>query len=90
MLSPLWFWKNRGKHRSFIRVFSKSVSSQHYHRTRAPNSIPKIKKGVEWGEILVDDYRNAASLLSRMSEQILQERSAKATYKWKMKLVVAA
>lgn len=66
------------------------MSSQHSHRTRAPNSIPEIKKGVEWGEIFVDDYRNAASLLSRMSEQILQERSVKATYKWKMKLVVAA
>lgn len=66
------------------------MSSQCYHRTRTPNSIPKIKNGVEWGEIFVDDYRNATSLLSRMSEQISQERSVKATYKWKMKLVVAA
>ena len=66
------------------------MSSQHYHRTRAPNSISTIKKGMGLGEIIVDEYRNATSLLSRMSEQILQERNVKATYKWKMKLLVAA
>lgn len=66
------------------------MSSQHYHRTSAPHSIPAIKKGKGWGEIIVDDYRNATSLLSGMSEQILQERSVKATYKWKIKLIVAA
>ena len=55
-----------------------------------PNSISTIKKGMGLGEIIVDDYGNATSLLSRMSEQILQERNVKATYKWKMKLLVAA
>lgn len=42
----------------------------------------QLKMGLR--EIIVNDYRNATSLLSRMSEQILQEGSVKATYKWKV------